>query len=382
VDLPERKSALYAMYAMRFLTSVGFGAYGIVISLYMWSLGVSFSGLGFAFSIFGVSMAAAGLLFGAHSDIVGRKRYLVLSLIMDSVVVFLYTQAKDLVHFIILQGLGGVSASLSSVIVPSLITDITREKERGGKFGGMGGYGWIGIGLGYFIGGLFSSIMSFFWVFILISLLDALSCILVMVFVPSYQIAKKERFDMISLKGVTPHIKTWIIVSFLSALPTGPVEIIVIPVYLVEYLGVDRAIFGVFMAASYIVLSFTQFFGGSMADKHDRRLIFSVSHAVSAFFILLQPIFPFFHYFATLYLLEGLGEGFGMPSRNALTASSVRSEHRGLDFSLLNLAGNIGGVVGFLGIGMLIEIVSFNYAFYFRALTYLTISSLVYLKLK
>jgi len=35
-----------------------------------------------------------------------------------------------------------------------------------------------------------------------------------------------------------------------------------------------------------------------------------------------------------------------------------------------------------LGIGMLIEIVSFNYAFYFRTLTYLTISSLVYLKLK
>jgi len=387
LELPEvaphkKKNALYAIYAMSFLTSVGFGAYGIVVSLYMWSLGISFSGLGLAFSMFGISMAAAGTLFGAHSDVVGRKRYLVLSLFMTSATMFLYTQARGLAHFMVLEGLGGISASLRSVIASALITDLTREKERGGKFGGMGGFSWIGTGLGYLAGGLFSGLMSFFWVFVVISLLDIVSCLLVIFFVTPYRVAKKESFRLISLKGLTSQMRVWLAVSFVSALASVPVEVIVIPVYIVEFLGVDRAVFGVFMASSYMALSLTQFLGGNMADKHDRGLIFSVSQVASAFFIALQPMFPFFPCFATLYFLEGLAEGLSMPSRNALSASSVRPEHRGLDFSLLNLAGNVGSVVGSLGIGMLLETVSFDYSFYIRALTYLVVALLVYLGLK
>jgi len=380
VDLHKKKNALYAMYAMSLLTSIGFGAFGIVLSLYMWSLGISFSGLGSAFSMFGISMAASGLLFGAHSDVVGRRRYLVLSLILDSVIMFLYTQANALAHFMVLEGLGGISASLRSVIVPALITDLTREKERGGRFGGIGGFGWIGTGLGYLAGGLFSGLVSFFWVFVVISLLDIVSCLLVILFVTPYRVTKKESFRLISFKGLTPQMRVWLAVSFVSALASVPVEVIVIPVYLVEFLGVDRAVFGVFMASGYLALSLTQFLGGNMADKYDRGLIFSVSQVASAFFIVLQPMFPFFPCFAILYFLEGLGEGLSMPSRNALSASSVRPEHRGLDFSLLNLAGNVGSVVGSLGIGILLETVGFDYSFYIRALTYLVVAFLVHIQ--
>jgi len=380
VDLHKKKNALYAIYAMSLLTSIGFGAFGIVLSLYMWSLGISFSGLGSAFSMFGISMAAAGLIFGAHSDVVGRRRYLVLSLILDSVIMFLYTQANALTHFMVLEGLGGISASLRSVIVPALITDLTREKERGGRFGGIGGFGWIGTGLGYLAGGLFSGLVNFFWVFVVISLLDIVSCLLVILFVSPYRVAKKESFRLISFKGLTPQMRVWLAISFVSALASVPVEVIVIPVYLVEFLGVDRAVFGAFMASSYLALSLTQFLGGNMADKYDRGLIFSVSQVASAFFIALQPMFPFFPCFATLYFLEGLGEGLSMPSRNALSASSVRPEHRGLDFSLLNLAGNVGSVVGSLGIGILLETVSFDYSFYIRALTYLVVALLVHIQ--
>lgn len=378
----SQEKAIYSLYAMSFLSSVGFGAFGIVVCLYMWGLGISFSGLGLALGAFGISMGIAGMFFGARSDIVGRKRYLVLSLVLDSVVMFLYTQAHILTHFVVLEILSGVSVALNGIIVPALVTDLTEDAARGGKFGKMGGFGWLGTGLGYFVGGLLVSLLGFFWVFVSISILDAIACLLILTFIPPCSITTRESFSLSLLKGLTPQAKTWLIASFVGSLSVGPIEAMVIPIYLVGSLGVDAAIFGTFMAAGYAVLSLTQFLGGGMADRYERKTIFTVSHIFSAIFIALQPSIQSFSYFAVLYILEGFGEGLSAPSNNALRASSVRPEHRGLDFSLLSLAGNIGHFIGSIGIGLLLDIAGFAYPFYIRALTYVSIAAFVYLRLK
>jgi len=274
------EKALCAIYVVSFLMSIGFGAYGVIVSLYMWSLGISFSGLGFAFGTFGFCMAAAGVLFGAHSDVVGRKRYFVLSLVLMSLVMFLYAHASELLHFLILEGLGGVSTSLSEVIVPTLMTDLTSDLERGEKFGRMGGFRWLGTGLGYFAGGFLSSLMDFSLVFFTVFILDALACLIVMLFVPPYHTTTEEVFSLSLLKEMRPQTKTWFVAQLIGAIATPAVEVIVVPIYLVEYLGVDVRFFGAFMASSYIFLSLTQFSGGKIADKYSRKLIL-LSHKSS-----------------------------------------------------------------------------------------------------
>jgi DHA1 family tetracycline resistance protein-like MFS transporter len=377
------RSAIVALYMMNFLTSSGFGVFGVIVPLYMRDLGVSFVGLGLAFSVFGIVMGAAGMIFGAHSDIVGRKPYLVLSLALSAVVDFFYTQARSVVDLVILQALSGVSASLNSMIVPALMTDLTKESERGRKFGRMGGFGWLGVGVGYFLGGALSHFFGYASSFIFVSMLSLISSLIILGFVPSYRLPSGERFNITFIRGISPNLKMWLLISFVTALVIGPVEVMVIPSYAVEPgpLGIDKIVFGTFMSVSYILVSSMQFIGGNLADKYSRRKLASLFFLVSAPFVAVQPLFPYFLYFALMYVLEGVGEGLNHPCTNAIVASSVRSKHRGFDFSILNLIGNIGGTIGFLGIGFILDTAGFVYPFVIRAMTYIVAAILIYFKL-
>ncbi|MFQ6064396.1 MAG: MFS transporter [Candidatus Bathyarchaeia archaeon] len=377
------RSAIAALYVTNFFTSSGFGVFGVVVPLYMRDLGVSFVGLGLAFSVFGIVMGVAGMFFGAHSDIVGRKPYLVLSLALSAAVNFFYTQARSAVDFVILQALSGVSASLNGLIVPALITDLTKEQERGRKFGRLGGLGWLGVGLGYFLGGALSQILGYASSFIFVSILQLISCLLILGFVPSYRMPSEERFNITFIKGISPNLKVWLLISFVTALAIGPVEAMVIPSYAVEPgpLGIDKLIFGTFMSVSYILVSSTQFIGGTLADKYSRRTLAGLFFLLSAPFILVQPLFLYFPYFAFMYVLEGVGEGLNHPCTNAIVASSVRPKHRGFDFSIVNLLGNVGSTIGFLGLGFVLDTTGFVYPFVIRAMTYIIAAILIYLKL-
>lgn len=376
-------SAVHALYAMRFLTRAGFGVFGVVVPLYMRDVGVSFVGLGVAFSVFGLVMGVLGMFFGAHSDVVGRKPYLILSLVLTSAVNLFYTQATDITGFVILQAIRGVSSSLNSTVLPALMTDLTKESERGRKFGRMGGFGWVGTGMGYFLGGLISQFFGYHSSFVFVSLLTMISCILILKFVPSYRPSSKKRFNTFSLRGISSNLKIWMVISFITALAIGPVEVIVIPSYLVSPgpLGIDKFLFGTFMSISYIFVSTTQFIGGNLADKYDRRKLASLFFIVSAPFIAVQPLLPYFTFFAIMYSLEGVGEGLGHPCRDAIAASLLRSKHRGFEFSLINFMGNIGSMIGFLAIGYILDTFGFALPFFIRAILYVIAATLIYFKL-
>lgn len=382
VHSTSARSAIFSLYAMNFLRSSRFGAFGVIVPLYMYALGVDFFGLGLAFGVFGIVMGVAGIFFGAHSDIIGRKPYLVFSLGLSAVVTFLYTQATSVGGFVILQAINGISSSLNGIIVPALMTDLTKEAERGRRFGRMGGFGWMGTGLGYFLGGALSHILGYHLSFIILSILIIISCIPILVFVPSYRLPSREPFNLSLVKGFSPNLKTWLVISFATALVIGPVEAMVIPVYVVEGpLGIDKIVFGSFMSVSYILTSSTQFIGGNLADKYNRRKFASFFYLLSAPFIMVQPIFPFFPYFAFMYVLEGIGEGLNHPFTNAIVASSVRLKHRGFDFSVISLLGNVGSTIGFLGIGFILGTSGFVYPFVMRAIVYVFVALLIYLKL-
>jgi MFS family permease len=136
------------------------------------------------------------------------------------------------------------------------------------------------------------------------------------------------------------------------------------------------------MSIGYILSSSAQFIGGNLADKHSRRKLSSLSRLFSVPFIAVQPFFASFMFFAPMYVLEGIGEGIDGPSTNAILASSARSEHRGFDFSIVNLLGNVGSTIGFIGMGYFLDSMGFILPFILRAIVYVLVALLVYMKLK
>jgi len=49
---------------------------------------------------------------------------------------------------------------------------------------------------------------------------------------------------------------------------------------------------------------------------------------------------------------------------------------------IVNLLGSIGGTIGFLGIGFVLDTVGFVYPFIMRAIAYIVAALLIYFKLK
>lgn len=184
----------------------------------------------------------------------GRRPYLILSLAMSTIVTLLFTQARSLLHFAILQVIGGISSSLYNIIVPALLTDLTKDIERGGRFGRLGGFGWLGSGIGYLVAGIILATIGFFSAFIFVAMLSLVACIIVQLFVFSYHLPSKEVFTPAMLKGWSASFKTLLVTLIFLQLTIFAVEGMVIPIYVVDALKVDRVIFGGLMATSYIII--------------------------------------------------------------------------------------------------------------------------------
>lgn len=125
------------------------GAIGTTcVPLYMLALGISIEGFGIVFTISSLFSIITYFVIGAHSDKLGRKRYLVLGALTPPVIAVLYIFASDVTHFVILRVLSVISGAIYVAAYSPLIADIQKDSEAGRLWGGLFGFYQLGATLG------------------------------------------------------------------------------------------------------------------------------------------------------------------------------------------------------------------------------------------
>lgn len=167
-----------------------------IMSVYLSGLGNETSTflIGLTFGIYGLTQAIFQIPFGILSDRFGRKRIIIVGLLiffMGSIVVFL---SKSLIMIAIgraLQGAGAISA-----VLLALLADLTTDNARTKSMAIIGASIGITFGISIILSPILNNYFGFQNIFLLIAILSIIAMAVVIFYIPSpVKFLKKEKIN-------------------------------------------------------------------------------------------------------------------------------------------------------------------------------------------
>ncbi len=375
---PKILSNIWKVYLFRFLISFNLVA-PILVPFYLH--------LGFnATQIFTLSAIATAstLLFeipsGYLSDVLGRKKTLLLCGIFYSLGAIIYAIFSNFYLFIFAQIFGGIGGSLLSGTDTSIMWDSLKTAKKASDFKKVEGksrfFIRIAASSASFLGGLLALIslrMPFIaGVFVLMALIP-LSMIFIEPPRKKRRVGKNVIFDIGKIsKFIVSHKKIMSITLYNSLVCS--MMLIVVTAYYLYYnlLGFNATdngiIYGVFMIISAI---------GALSTHNLEKII----GKRNSFILLLFPTFIFLllGYFESMILiplifLNGFIWGFSRPLFSGYTNELIKSEIRATALSVTNMFKVLPVVIFSPLLGKLIDATSLSISFYAIGIFYFLVS--------
>jgi EmrB/QacA subfamily drug resistance transporter len=144
-----------------------------------------------------VTSAITTPLYGKFSDIYGRKRMLVVAILIFLLGSVLAGAAQSILQLIIFRGIQGLGAGGLISLVLAAIADVVPARERG-KYQGYFGAVWgVSSVIGPLLGGFFTDSLSWRWIFYINIPLGLLALIAISMRLPSHQRPESHRIDYV-----------------------------------------------------------------------------------------------------------------------------------------------------------------------------------------
>lgn len=210
--------------------------------------------IGLAMGIYGLTQSFGQIPFGIASDKYGRKRIIIIGLVLFAIGSLIAAAATDIVWVIVgraVQGAGAISAAITA-----LIADTTREEHRTKAMAMVGG----SIGLSFVISlisaPLLYSVIGMSGIFLLIGALSLLAILVVLYVVPDAPplVAKPVSFRVVLNDGELMRLNYGVFALHVTQMAM----FVVVPSALVRYGGMPLAthwkIYLPVMLASFVLM--------------------------------------------------------------------------------------------------------------------------------
>lgn len=300
---------------------------------------------GLIITLFTISAAISRPFSGKLSDTIGRKKVMIIGIIVCFIVSLLYPLSFSIWFFLLLRFLHGFSAGFLPTGATALVTDILPKEARGRGMGIWGTFISLGIGVGQALGDwlfrkfgmdnlfLFAAITALFAGFLIAYVKETLE--------------KKQRFKFnhlsITIKDVfEPSVLPASFVMFLTASCSG--IIFVLTPDISDYLGINNKgwFFGIYVLSTIVIRLFTS----SLSDKIGRRktlLIGVIILMTSMFLIGTAHNITAYTIAAVLF---GVATGITSPTLFAWTADLSHIDRRGVGSGTMFIALELGIMLG------------------------------------
>ncbi len=300
---------------------------------------------GLIITLFTISAAISRPFSGKLSDTIGRKKVMIIGIIICFIVSLLYPLSFSIWFFLILRFLHGFSAGFLPTGATALVTDILPKEARGRGMGIWGTFISLGIGVGQALGDwlfrkfgmdnlfLFAAITALFAGFLIAYVKETLE--------------KKQKFKFnhlsITIKDVfEPSVSPAAFVMFLTASCSG--IIFVLTPDISDYLGINNKgwFFGIYVLSTIVIRLFTS----SLSDKIGRRktLLIGVIILIASMFLIgtAHDITAY----TTAAVLFGVATGITSPTLFAWTADLSHIDRRGVGSGTMFIALELGIMLG------------------------------------
>lgn len=302
---------------------------------------------GLVIALFTVSAAISRPFSGRLSDTIGRKKVMIIGMVVAVVITLIYP-LTGLGMFFVLRFMHGFSTGFLPTGATALVTDILPADKRGVGMGIWGTFISAGIGAGQ----VFSSWIATSWgltmLFLIAAIFGVLSGIMIGYMKETLPNPQKFKWEFLKITRkdiLEPSVMPAAVVMFCSAMSTGIV--FVITPDLSEFFGIPNK--GIFFGYYVISTIIVRLLASRLSDRIGRRktLIFGLSFMiVSMSTIALSTNETQFIVGAILF---GMSTGISSPTLFAWTADLSHPERRGVGAGTLFIALEVGIMAGSFG---------------------------------
>ncbi len=341
------------------------------LPLFIRSLGVPVSTVGFIAAASTVVGIVVSLPAGILSDIIGRRRVLLAAVFVFATAPFLYLLITSPAQLVAVRIYHGLATAILGPVALAAVAD-TFETGRGERMGWYSSATMIGRFLAPFVGGLLIFGEDFHWVYVADGIAGVLALLaaLRMTRVSAASIPVREAFRRQRGKYGQEIV---FVLQHKGILATSGIEAVqyfafgcletYLPIYLNESLGYPAWKIGLLFTAQVLATTLTKPLMGRFSDRYGRIRMIVAGLALGG--VAVGVILLSSNYFVILVLIAvfGLGLATVTASTSALVADLSRAEGRGGAMGILSGIMDVGHSAGPMAAGLLLGVLSYRTTF-------------------
>ncbi len=341
------------------------------LPLFIRSLGVPISTVGFIAAASTIVGIIVSLPAGILSDIVGRRRVIIAAVIVFATAPFLYLLITSPWQLVLVRIYHGLATAILGPVALATVAD-TFETGRGERMGWYSSATMVGRFLAPFVGGILIFGEDFRWVYLADGFAGVLALIAALRLPRASSITGSVRQAFREQRGKYgreigfvlrhPGILATSGIEAVQYFAYGSVETF-LPIYLNEKLGYPAWKIGLLFTAQILAATFTKPVMGRLSDRYGRVPMIIAGLALGGITTGFLIFFSNYVLIMVLLVVFGLGLATVTASTSALVADLSRDQGRGGAMGVLSSIMDIGHSTGPMVAGALIGAYTYRLAF-------------------
>jgi MFS family permease len=351
-----------------------------VLPLFALYLGAGSEAIGFAVGISTVTGIFFKLPAGALSDIIGRKRTMLIGLLFFAFMPFAYLWVESYYPLIIIRFTHGLATAIYGPVSMAVVVDVAGAKkgEMMSWFSSVTIIGnLLGAPLGGFIlhstvGAAAPSLKEFHYAYLLSGITGMVALILSLGLLRNGKSVEAgtglseafKRFVLgIKEVGGDKRIVITSVLEGLQNMTVGALEAF-LPIYAVKVVGLNEFQAGILWGVQVVTTILSKPIMGRTSDKYGRTALISIGLLICALSFGVIPLLTSFSILMTAAAFFGLGEALVTSSGAALVADLCKEKHFGTAMGTFGTIFDIGHASGPILAGFLIARYSYQISFW------------------
>jgi DHA1 family multidrug resistance protein-like MFS transporter len=354
-----------------------------VLPLFALHLGAGPEAIGFAVGISTVTGIFFKLPSGAFSDIIGRRKTMLIGLVVFAVMPFTYLFIRDYQLLIVIRFFHGLATSVYGPVSMAVVADVAgrRKGELLSLFSSVTIIGnLLGAPLGGFIlhrvpGASSPSLADFQTAYLVSGIAGVMSLILALGFLRDEKPPQKHGSLKEAYRKFTSGIREVmsdrrvVVTSGMEGLQNmsvGALEAF-LPIYAVTIAGLNELQAGLLWGVQVVVTILSKPLMGKISDRYGRKPLIIMGMILCATSFGVIPLFQNFYTLMTAAIIFGLGESFVTSSSAALVADICKEKHFGTAMGTFGTIFDIGHASGPIIAGLLLSRFDYLHSFVIMA---------------
>ncbi len=354
-----------------------------VLPLFALYLGAGPEAIGFAVGVSTVTGIFFKLPAGALSDVIGRKRTMLIGLVVFAIMPFTYLLVKDYQLLIVIRFIHGLATAIYGPVSMAVVADIAGAK-KGELLSWFSSVTIIGNLLGAPLGGFIlhrapgpggASLGDFQTAYILSGFAGLMALLLALGVLRDGRHVDKHnglreayRKFISGIKEVMSDRRVVVTSSMegLQNMTVGALEAF-LPIYAVKVVGLNEFQAGILWGVQVVITILSKPVMGKTSDRYGRKPLITAGLVLCAFSFGAIPLLKDFYLLAIAAIFFGLGESFVTSSSAALVADVCKEKHFGTAMGTFGTIFDIGHATGPILAGFLLASHSYIFSFWIMA---------------